>query len=97
MATSVTLITIEAGAPGLYIAIWHAIWAPKGTPKEIVAKLNAAIVESLADPATSRRFVDLGQEIPPREQQAPDALGAHHRAEIAKWWPLLKAAGVKGE
>ena len=87
----------EAGAPGLYIAIWHAIWVPKGTPKEIVAKLNAAIVESLADPATSKRFVDLGQEIPPREQQSPDALGAHHRAEIAKWWPLLKAAGVKGE
>jgi tripartite-type tricarboxylate transporter receptor subunit TctC len=87
----------EAGAPGLYIAIWHAIWAPKGTPKDVLAKLNAALVESLADPATAKRFVDLGQDIPPREQQSPEALGSHHRAEIAKWWPLLKAAGVKGE
>ena len=87
----------EAGVPGLHISIWHAIWAPKGTSKEVIAKLNAAIVESLADPATLKRFVDLGQEIPPREQQSPEALGAHHRAEIAKWWPLLKAAGVKGE
>ena len=87
----------EAGAPGLYIFIWHAIWAPKGTPKDIIAKLNTAIVESLADPATVKRFVDLGQEIPPREQQTPEALGSQHRAEIAKWWPLLEAAGVKGE
>jgi tripartite-type tricarboxylate transporter receptor subunit TctC len=87
----------EAGLPGLYIAIWHAIWVPKGTPKEIVARLNAAVVETLADPAVRQRLVDLGQEIPSREQQTPEALGAYHEAEIAKWWPLIKAAGIKAE
>ena len=87
----------EAGLPGLYIAIWHAIWVPKGTPKEIVARLNAAVVETLADPAVRQRLADLGQEIPSREQQTPEALGAYHEAEIAKWWPLIKAAGIKAE
>jgi tripartite-type tricarboxylate transporter receptor subunit TctC len=87
----------EAGLPGFYIAVWHGIWVPRGASKEIVAKLNAAIVESLADPALRQRYGDLGQEIPPREQQTPEALGAYHRAEIAKWWPLIKAAGIKAE
>ena len=87
----------EAGLPGLYIAVWHAIWVPKGTPKEIVARLNAAVVETLADPSVRQRLADLGQEIPAREQQTPEALGAYHDAEIAKWWPLIKAAGIKAE
>ena len=87
----------EAGLPGFYMAVWHGIWAPASTPRAIVARLNAAIVESLADPAVRKRLSDLGQEIPPREQQTPEALGAHHRAEIEKWWPLIKAAGIKAE
>ena len=87
----------EAGLPGLYIAIWHAIWVPNGTLKDVIAKLNAAIVETLADPAVRQRLGDLGQEIPPRDQQTPEALGAYHKAEIEKWWPLIKAAGIKPE
>ena len=87
----------EAGLPGFYMSIWHAIWAPKDTPRPIVARLNAAIVESLADPATRQRLADLGQEIPPRDQQTPEALAAHHKAEIERWWPVIKAAGIKAD
>ncbi len=87
----------EAGLPGFYMAVWHGIWAPRGTPAAVIARLNAAIVETLADPATRQRLADLGQEIPPREQQTPEALGVHHRAEIDKWWPVIKAAGIKAE
>lgn len=87
----------EAGLPGFYMAVWHGIWAPANTPKPVVARLNAAINESLADPATRKRLADLGQEIPPKEQLTPEALGAHHKAEIDKWWPLIKAAGIKAE
>jgi tripartite-type tricarboxylate transporter receptor subunit TctC len=87
----------EAGVPGLHTAIWHGIWLPKGTPRDVVMKLNGAIVETLADPTVSKRFLELGQEIPPRDQQTPEALLAHHKAEIDKWWPMIKAAGLKAE
>jgi tripartite-type tricarboxylate transporter receptor subunit TctC len=87
----------EAGLPGCHTSVWHGIWLPKGTPKDIVMKLNAAIVEALADPGVRERFADLGQEIPAREQQTPEALFVHHQAEIDKWWPMIRAAGLKGE
>lgn len=87
----------EAGVPGLHFPFWHAIWAPKGTPKDVIAKLNAAVVETLADPGVRQRFNELGHEIAPREQQSPAALAAYHKAEIEKWWPIIKAANIKLE
>ncbi|HUP94657.1 MAG TPA: tripartite tricarboxylate transporter substrate-binding protein [Burkholderiales bacterium] len=87
----------EAGLPGLHTAIWHGYWLPKGTPRPIVMRLNAAIVETLSDPAVRARFAELGQEIPPRDQQTPEVLFAHHKAEIDKWFPIIKAAGLKAE
>jgi tripartite-type tricarboxylate transporter receptor subunit TctC len=87
----------EAGLPNFYMAVWHGIWAPKNTPKAIILRLNAAIIEALADSAVRQRLADLGQEIPPRAQQTPEALAAHHKAEIDKWWPVIKAAGIKTE
>ena len=79
----------------LQLAFWHGLWAPKGTSKEIVAKLNAAVVAAFKDPAIQKRIVDLGQTIPPADQLTPEALGAYHRAEIDKWWPFIKAANIK--
>jgi tripartite-type tricarboxylate transporter receptor subunit TctC len=87
----------EAGVPGLHFPFWHAVWAPKGTPKDVIAKLNAAVVETLADPGVRQRFNELGHEIAPREQQSPAALAAYHKAEIEKWWPIIKAANIKLE
>lgn len=87
----------EAGVPGFYISVWHGLWVPKGTPREVVARLNAAAVEALADANVRRRLEELGQEIPAREQQSPEGLGAHHKAEIDKWWPVIKAANLKAE
>jgi tripartite-type tricarboxylate transporter receptor subunit TctC len=87
----------EAGAPGVYVSTWFGLFAPKGTPPEIIAKLNAAVVEALADPAVRTKLTDLGQEIPPASEQSPAALGAHLKAEIDKWWPIIKAANIKTE
>jgi tripartite-type tricarboxylate transporter receptor subunit TctC len=85
----------EAGLPGFYISVWHGLWAAKGTPKDIVAVLNKAVTETLADPAVRQRLEELGQDIPPTGQQTPDALRVFHKAEIDKWWPIVKAANIK--
>ena len=87
----------EAGLPGFYTQMWHALWVPAGTPKDVIARLNAAVVEALADTAVRKRLAGIDQDIPPRENQTPEALGAHHKAEIEKWWPIIKAAGMKPE
>ena len=87
----------EAGFPGLYSSVWFGFWAPAKTPKDVIARLNAATVEALADPDVRARLRDLAQEIFPREQQTPEALAALQKSEIAKWWPIIKAAGIKGE
>ncbi len=87
----------EAGVPGLYGSYWHGMWLPKGTPKEIVAKLNAAVVAALADPTVQKRFRDFGQSIWPRDQQTPEALGAFQKAEIDRWFPIIKASGIKAQ
>ncbi len=87
----------EVGFPGIYISFWHGLWVPKGTPKDVIAKLNSAIVDTLADPVVRKRLTDLGQVIATRDEQTPAALAAHHKAEIEKWWPIIKAAGIKVE
>jgi tripartite-type tricarboxylate transporter receptor subunit TctC len=87
----------EAGLPGFYMSIWHALWAPKDTPKDVVARLNAAVKEALADAAVRKRLEGMGQEIPAPEQQTPEALRAHHKAETDKWWPVIKAEGIKAQ
>jgi tripartite-type tricarboxylate transporter receptor subunit TctC len=84
----------ESGVPGLYMSGWFGFWAPKGTPKDIIAKLNAATVEALADPALQKRFTELGLDIAPREQQTPEGLAAFQKTEIDKWWPIIKASGI---
>jgi tripartite-type tricarboxylate transporter receptor subunit TctC len=87
----------EVGAPGMYISFWNGLWAPKGTPKEVIARLDAAVVEALADPAVRQKLTELGHVIATREEQTPEGLGAFHRAEIEKWWPIIKAANIKPE
>ncbi|WP_407170265.1 tripartite tricarboxylate transporter substrate binding protein BugD [Bradyrhizobium sp. ORS 111] len=85
----------EAGLPGLHMTLWSGLWVPKGTPKEIVAKLNAAAVEAMNDPAVRKQLENLGLQMPPKDELTPEALGAWQKAEIAKWWPMIKAANVK--
>ena len=87
----------EAGLPDFHLSFWQALWAPKGTPKDIIARLNAAAVAALADPAVRARLAELGQGVPTADQQTPEALGALRVAEAAKWWPIIKAAGIKAE
>ena len=87
----------EGGVPGLHVAGWFGFFAPKGTPKEPIARLNAAMVQALADPAVRSRLADLGLDIAPSELQTPEGLAAFHKAEIEKWWPIIKAAGIKAE
>jgi tripartite-type tricarboxylate transporter receptor subunit TctC len=85
----------EAGAPGLYISNWNGLWVPRGTPKDVIARLNAAAVDAMADPNVRDRAADLGLEFPQTDQQTPEALGAFQKAEIEKWWPIIKAANIK--
>jgi tripartite-type tricarboxylate transporter receptor subunit TctC len=89
------LPTMAETGMDMQIAFWHGLWAPKGTPKEIVAKLNAAVVKAWADPAVQKRIADLGQTIPAADQQSPEALRKYHQAEIDKWWPLIRSYGIK--
>jgi tripartite-type tricarboxylate transporter receptor subunit TctC len=87
----------EAGLPGFDISLWHGLWLPKGTPRNIIVKVNAAVMDALADRVVRTRLAELGQEIFPRDQQTPEALGAFQKAEVEKWWPVIKAANIKGE
>jgi tripartite-type tricarboxylate transporter receptor subunit TctC len=87
----------EGGVPGVYASGWFGFFAPKGTPKDVIAKLNGAMVEALADPAVRKRFSDLGLDVASREQQTPEGLAAFHKAEIEKWWPIIREAGIRAE
>ena len=87
----------ESGVPGWHMSGWFGFFAPKGTPKDVIAKLNGAMMQALADPAVKARFAELGLDVAAREQQTPDGLAAFHKAEIEKWWPIIKAANIKGE
>ena len=88
----------EAGLSGFHTSVWHALWAPRATPSNVISALNAAVVDALADPKVRHRLVaDLSQTIPQRAEQTPEALGTFHKAEIEKWWPIIKAANIKGD
>ena len=87
----------EAGLPGFYFGFWHGLWVPKGTPKDVITKINLAMKTALADPATRKRLGDVGQEIYPSDRMTPAALAAFQKAEIEKWWPVIKNAGIKAQ
>jgi tripartite-type tricarboxylate transporter receptor subunit TctC len=87
----------EAGLPGFYFSEWWGLWTPKRTPKNNIVKLDAAVVDALADQTVGQRLAALGQEIFPRDQQTPEALRTLHKAEIEKWWPIIKELGIKAE
>ena len=87
----------EAGLPGFRMTFWHGLWVPAGTPQDAIAKLDAAAVDALADPAVRARLATAGQDVLPREQQTPEALAAYHKAEIEKWWPIIRASGLKAQ
>ena len=85
----------EAGLPGLHLAVWNALWAPKGTPRPVIDKLNAAAVQAMSDPVFKQRMIELALEMPPSDGLTPEALAALQKAAIDKWWPLMQAAGIK--
>jgi tripartite-type tricarboxylate transporter receptor subunit TctC len=87
----------EAGVPGLYVSTWYGLWAPRGTPKDIIARLNAAVVEALAEPELRKRLDAQSSVVPPRQEQTPEALAAFQKAEIEKWWPVIRTANIKPE
>ena len=87
----------EAGAPGLHMSLWYGLWAPANTPKDVLAKLNSAVLDALGDATIRQRLTDLGMQIPPRELQTPEGLLARQKADIEKWWPIIKAANIKPE
>ena len=86
----------EAGVSGFYLSVWHGLWAPRNTPKEILARLNSAAVDALNNPSVRQKLLELGQEVPPREQQTTEFLARRQKAEADKWWPIIKAANIKG-
>jgi tripartite-type tricarboxylate transporter receptor subunit TctC len=90
-------ISEEMGLPTLSFSAWHGLFAPKGTPKDTIGKLNAAVVDALTNPAVRSRLVDLGQEPFSRERQTPEALGALVKSDAKKWWPIIKESGIKVE
>jgi tripartite-type tricarboxylate transporter receptor subunit TctC len=96
LAIAPTIPTVdEAGLPGFHVQLWSGMWVPKGTPKDVVAKLNASLRDALTDAAVLKRFADLGLEAAPKDRQSPEALKAHQKTEVDKWWPMIKAAGIK--
>jgi tripartite-type tricarboxylate transporter receptor subunit TctC len=98
MANAPEIPTVdEAGLPGFYAALWQGIWAPKGTPAEAIARLNAAIGEALADPKVAQRLREIGQEPFPPDQRSVAAMAAFQQVEADKWWPIIKAANLKGD
>jgi tripartite-type tricarboxylate transporter receptor subunit TctC len=98
LALAPDVLTVdETGLPEFHVAVWHGLWAPKGTSPEIIATLNASVRQTLADPVVRKRYGDLGLELPAADQQTPEALAIFQKAEIEKWWPLIKAAGIKAE
>jgi tripartite-type tricarboxylate transporter receptor subunit TctC len=87
----------ETGVKGFYMSGWFGFWAPKGTPKDVIATLNGAMTKVLADPTTKAKFAELGLDVAPKGQQTPEGLAAFQQAEIDKWWPIIKAANIKGD
>jgi tripartite-type tricarboxylate transporter receptor subunit TctC len=87
----------EAGLPGFYVSVWHGLWAPKSTPRPVIDKLNASAIQALADPVVQKKLAEIGQEIPTRQLQTPEGLRAYQKAEADKWWPMIRAAGVRAQ